>query len=392
MSQPVIVEAVRTPIGKRNGWLSGLKATEILRHAQEQVIARAGIDPAIVDEVIGGCVTQAGEQGSNVTRNAWLSAGNDRLPYTTACTTVDAQCGSSQQANHLVAGLIAAGGIDVGIACGVEAMSHVPLGSNVINGPGHYKTQPWPYDDPPNGQFGAAERIADRRGLTRADLDEWGLGSQQKAKTAWDEGRFEREVAPIEAPVVGEGGEPTGDTMTVSRDQGLRETTLEALGKLRPVVEGYKHTAGSSSQISDGAAAVLWMSEDRANALGLRPRARLLHQLVTGTDPYYLLDGPVDATAKMLDRSGMAMSDFDVFEINEAFAAVVLSWAQVHKPDLDRVNVNGGAIALGHPVGSTGARLITTALHELERRDGELALVTMCCGGSLGTASILQRV
>ena len=392
MSQPVIIEAVRTPIGKRNGWLSGLKATEILRHAQEQVIARAGIDPAIVDEVIGGCVTQAGEQGSNVTRNAWLSAGNDRLPYTAACTTVDAQCGSSQQANHLIAGLIAAGGIDVGIACGVEAMSHVPLGSNVINGPGHYKTQPWPYDDPPNGQFGAAERIADRRGLTRADLDEWGLGSQQKAKTAWEEGRFEREVAPVEAPVVGEGSEPTGETMTVSRDQGLRETTLEALGKLRPVVEGYKHTAGSSSQISDGAAAVLWMSEDKANALGLRPRARLLHQLVTGTDPYYLLDGPVDATAKMLDRSGMAMSDFDVFEINEAFAAVVLSWAQVHKPDLDRVNVNGGAIALGHPVGSTGARLITTALHELERRDRELAFVTMCCGGSLGTASILQRV
>src|SRR5207248_7954519 len=207
-----------------------------------------------------------------------------------------------------------------------------------------------PYDDPPNGQFGAAERIADRRGLTRADLDEWALGSQQKAKAAWDEGRFEREIAPVEAPVVGEGGEPTGETMTVSRDQGLRETTLEALGKLRPVVEGYKHTAGSSSQISDGAAAVLWMSEDKANALGLRPRARLLHQLVTGTDPYYLLDGPVDATAKMLDRSGMAMSDFDVFEINEAFAAVVLSWAQVHKPDLDRVNVNGGAIALGHPV------------------------------------------
>src|SRR5207249_6125599 len=267
-----IIEAVRTPIGKRNGWLSGLKATEILRHAQEQVIARAGIDPAIVDEVIGGCVTQAGEQGSNVTRNAWLSAGNDRLPYTAACTTVDAQCGSSQQANHLIAGLIAAGGIDVGIACGVEAMSHVPLGSNVINGPGHYKTQPWPYDDPPNGQFGAAERIADRRGLTRADLDEWGLGSQQKAKTAWEEGRFEREVAPVEAPVVGEGSEPTGETMTVSRDQGLRETTLEALGKLRPVVDGCKHTAGSSSQISDGAAAVLWMSEDKANALGLRPR------------------------------------------------------------------------------------------------------------------------
>ncbi len=391
MGTPVIVEAVRTPIGKRNGWLSGLKATDVLRHAQVEVIKQAGIDPAIVDEVIGGCVTQAGEQGSNVTRNAWLSAGNDVLPYTTACSSVDAQCGSAQQANHLVAGLIAAGGADVGIACGVEQMSHVPLGANVYNGPGSPRSEPWPYDDPPNGQFGAAQRIAENRGLTREDLDEWGLGSQQKAKVAWDEARFEREVAPIETPVIGEDGEPTAETQVISRDQGLRDTTKEGLAKLKPVVDGYIITAGNSSQISDGAAAVLWMDEDKAKALGLTPRARLLHQLVTGTDPYYLLDGPVDATYKMLDRSGMAMADFDVFEINEAFASVVLSWAQVHKPDLDRVNVNGGAIALGHPVGSTGSRLITTALHELERADKELAFVSMCCGGSLGTASILQR-
>jgi len=391
MGTPVIVEAVRTPIGKRNGWLSGLKATDVLRHAQVEVIKRAGIDPAIVDEVIGGCVTQAGEQGSNVTRNAWLSAGNDVLPYTTACTSVDAQCGSAQQANHLIAGLIAAGGADVGIACGVEQMSHVPLGANVYNGPGSPRSEPWPYDDPPNGQFGAAQRIAENRGLTREDLDEWGLGSQQKAKVAWGEARFEREVAPIETPVIGDDGEPTAETQVISRDQGLRDTTKEGLAKLKPVVDGYIITAGNSSQISDGAAAVLWMDEDKAKALGLKPRARLLHQLVTGTDPYYLLDGPVDATYKMLDRSGMAMADFDVFEINEAFASVVLSWAQVHKPDLDRVNVNGGAIALGHPVGSTGSRLITTALHELERADKEFAFVSMCCGGSLGTASILQR-
>jgi acetyl-CoA C-acetyltransferase len=392
MGTPVIVEAVRTPIGKRNGWLSGLKATDVLRHAQVEVIKRAGIDPAIVDEVVGGCVTQAGEQGSNVTRNAWLSAGNDVLPYTTACTSVDAQCGSAQQANHLVAGLIAAGGADVGIACGVEQMSHVPLGANVYNGPGSPRSEPWPYDDPPNGQFGAAQRIAENRGLSRDDLDEWGLGSQQKAKVAWDEARFEREVAPIESPVIGEDGEPTTETQVISRDQGLRDTTKEGLAKLKPVVDGYIITAGNSSQISDGAAAVLWMDEEKAKALGLKPRARLLHQLVTGTDPYYLLDGPVDATYKMLDRSGMAMADFDVFEVNEAFASVVLSWAQVHKPDLDRVNVNGGAIALGHPVGSTGSRLITTALHELERADKELAFVSMCCGGSLGTASILQRI
>jgi acetyl-CoA C-acetyltransferase len=346
----------------------------------------------MVEEVIGGCVTQAGEQGSNVTRNAWLSAGGDVLPYSTACTTVDAQCGSAQQANHLAAGLIAAGGADVTIGCGVEHMSHVHLGANVMNGPGRPRTDPWPWDDPPNGQFGAAERIADNRGITREDLDEWGFHSQRKAKVAWGEGRFEREVAPIETPVIGDDGEPTDEAQTISRDQGLRDTTMEGLAKLKPVVEGYKHTAGSSSQISDGAAAVLWMDEDKAKALGLKPRARLMHQLVTGTDPYYLLDGPVDATRKMLDRSGMAMADFDVFEINEAFASVVLSWAQVHKPDLERVNVNGGAIALGHPVGSTGSRLITTALHELERTDQELALITMCCGGSLGTASILQRI
>jgi acetyl-CoA C-acetyltransferase len=390
MGTPVIVEAVRTPIGKRNGWLAGLKAPEILRAAQLAVIDRAGIEPALVDEVIGGCVTQAGEQGSNVTRNAWL--GSERLGFTTACTTVDAQCGSAQQANHIASALIAAGGADITIGCGVEAMSRVPLGANVINGPGHYKSDDYPYDDAPNGQFGAAERIADKRGITREDLDEWGFHSQRKAKVAWDEARFEREIAAVEAPVIGDDGQPTGETQSVSRDQGLRETTMEGLAKLKPVYEGARHTAGTSSQISDGAAAVLWMDEDRAKALGLRPRARLLHQLVTGTDPYYLLDGPVDATYKMLERSGMAMSDFDVFEINEAFASVVLSWAQVHKPDLDRVNVNGGAIALGHPVGSTGSRLITTALHELERTDGELAFVTMCCGGSLGTASILQRI
>jgi len=390
MGTPVIVEAVRTPIGKRNGWLSGMKAPEILRAAQLGVLDRAGIDPGLVDEVIGGCVTQAGEQGSNVTRNAWL--GSDRLGFTTACTTVDAQCGSAQQANHIAAALIAAGGADVTIGCGVEAMSRVPLGANVINGPGHYKSDDYPYEDPPNGQFGAAERIADKRGITREDLDEWGFHSQRKANVAWDEARFEREISAVEAPVIGDDGQPTGETQSVSRDQGLRETTMEGLAKLKPVYEGARHTAGTSSQISDGAAAVLWMDEERAKALGLRPRARLLHQLVTGTDPYYLLDGPVDATHKMLDRSGMAMSDFDVFEINEAFASVVLSWAQVHKPDLDRVNVNGGAIALGHPVGSTGSRLITTALHELERTDGELAFVTMCCGGSLGTASILQRI
>ncbi|MBM3661225.1 MAG: acetyl-CoA C-acyltransferase, partial [Actinobacteria bacterium] len=323
MGTPVIVEAVRTPIGKRNGWLAGLKSPEVLRSALTALVDRAGIDPADVDEAIGGCVTQAGEQGSNVTRNAWL--GSARLGFTTACTTVDSQCGSAQQANHMAAGLIANGGADIVIACGVEAMSRVQLGAAVINGPGHYKSDDYPYDDPPNGQFGAAERIVEKRGLTRADLDEWGFHSQRKAKQAWDEGRFEREVAPVEAPVIGDDGQPSGQTQTVARDQGLRDTTMESLAKLKPVVEGYSHTAGTSSQISDGAAAVLWMDEDKARALGLRPRARLVDQVVVGTDPYFLLDGPVDATAKILARTGMSMSDFDLFEINEAFASVVLS-------------------------------------------------------------------
>ena len=386
MGTPVIVEAVRTPIGKRNGWLSELKATEVLRHALVQVIERAGIDAGSVEEVVGGCVTQAGEQGSNVTRNAWLSAGNDVLPYTTACSTVDAQCGSAQQANHLVAGLIAAGGMEAGIACGVEQMSHVPLGSNVMNGPGHYKTEPWPYDDPPNGQFGAAQRIAEMRGLSRQDLDEWGLGSQQKARVAWDEGRFEREIAPIEAP------QADGSTMTVTRDQGLRDTSIDALSQLKPVVDGYMITAGNSSQISDGAAAVLWMDEEKAKALGLKPRARLVQQLVTGSDPYYLLDGPVLATQKMLDRSRMSMADFDLFEVNEAFASVVLSWAQVHKPDMDRVNVNGGAIALGHPIGASGARVLTTLIHALRARRLRYGVASLCIGGGMGIAMAVEAL
>ncbi len=386
MSQPVLVEAVRTPIGKRAGALSGLHPTAVLGHVQEQVLARAGVDPAAVEQVIGGCVTQAGEQAFNLARNAWLHQG---LPYQVAGTTVDTQCGSSQQANHLVAGLVAAGGVDVGIACGVEMMSRVGLGANVLNGPGKSRTDDFPYDMP--DQFGAAERIAEKRGITREDLDEWGAASQQKAAAAWAAGHFEREIAPIDAPVMDENG-PTGETQTVTRDQGLRETTKEKLAGLRPVRPDGNHTAGTSSQISDGAAAVLWMSEEKARELGVKPRARIVAQCVVGSDPYYHLDGPVDATQRLLDKSGMQMADFDLFEVNEAFASVVLSWARVHKPDLAKVNVNGGAIALGHPVGATGSRLITTALHELERRDASTALVAMCCGGAVATGTILERI
>ncbi|BBZ24664.1 steroid 3-ketoacyl-CoA thiolase [Mycolicibacter hiberniae] len=383
MGNPVIVEATRSPIGKRNGWLSGLHATELLGAVQKALITKAGIDAGSVEQVIGGCVTQFGEQGNNVTRQSWLVAG---LPEHVGATSIDCQCGSAQQANHLIAGLIAAGAIDIGIACGIEAMSRVPLGANG----GGARAASWDIDLP--NQFEAAERIAKRRGITRADVDALGLRSQQLAKQAWAEGRFDREISPIEAPVIDENKQPTAELNIVSRDQGLRDTTAEGLAALNPVMEGGIHTAGTSSQISDGAAAVLWMDEDKAKALGLKPRARIISQANVGSETYYHLDGPVQSTAKVLEKAGMKIGDIDLVEINEAFASVVLSWAAVHKPDMDRVNVNGGAIALGHPVGSTGARLITTALHELERTDKSTALITMCAGGALSTGTIIERI
>ncbi|MFI6042489.1 steroid 3-ketoacyl-CoA thiolase [Nocardia sp. NPDC051321] len=389
MGKPVLIEAVRTPIGKRGGWLSALKAVELLRHVQLAVIARAGLDPAMVDQIIGGCVTQIGEQSLNVTRNAWLNSGAD---YHVAATTVDVSCGSAQQANHLVAGLIAADAIDIGIACGVESMSRVPVGANLTRGPGHYKTRAYVWDDPPDAQFGGAERVARRHGITRAEADDYGQRSQRRAAAAVAAGRFGAEIAAIEMPELDEHGEPTGQSRTIDRDQGIRNTNAEGLAALTPVQEGGIHTAGNSSQVSDGAAALLWMSERKAAELGLRPRARLRHQLVVGADPYYLLDGPITATERILRRAGMALGDLDRYEVNEAFAAVVLAWARTFTADFDRLNVNGGAIALGHPMGASGARLLVTALHELERTDTELALITMCCGGSQGTASILERI
>jgi acetyl-CoA C-acetyltransferase len=384
---PVIVEAIRTPIGKRSGWLAGLHPAELLGTAFRGLVERAGIDAAGVDQVIGGCVTQAGAQSNNVTRTAWLHAG---LPYQTGCLTVDAQCGSAQHATHLVAGQIAAGAIDIGIGCGVESMSRVALRANIGVDAGLPRPGSWTIDLP--NQYLAAERIAGLRGLTRQDTDEFGLRSQRRAREAWDQGRFDREVLPVDAPVLDADGQPTGETRTVRRDQGLRETSSTALAALKPMLDNGVHTAGTSSQISDGAAAVLVMDADRARALGLRPRARIVAQCLVGAEPYYHLDGPVTATGRVLDRAGMKIADIDLFEVNEAFASVVLSWLAVHQPDPDLVNVNGGAIALGHPVGSTGARLITTALHELERRDAGTALITMCTGGAMSTATILERL
>jgi acetyl-CoA C-acetyltransferase len=372
VGEPVIVAAARTPIGKRGGVLSGVHAAELLGAALRGLIHRSGIDPAAVEQVIGGCVTQAGEQSNNITRTAWLHAG---LPHRTGCTTVDSQCGSAQQSTHLVAGLIAAGAIDVGIACGVEAMSRVPLRANMGSDVGSPRPESWAIDLP--NQFVAAERIATHRGLRRVEVDRFGERSQARAKHAWAHGRFDAEIVPVAG---------------VRRDQGPRETTMDGLAALAPVVPDGVHTAGTSSQISDGASAVLLADARRAAALGLRPRARIVAQCLVGAEPYLHLDGPVQATERLLERTGMKIGDLDLFEVNEAFASVVLSWIQVHQPDQDRVNVNGGAIALGHPVGSTGTRLITTALHELERRDASTALITMCAGGALATGTVLERI
>jgi acetyl-CoA C-acetyltransferase len=394
MGTPVIVEATRTAVGKRNGTFADVHAAQLLGHAQRAVVERAGVDPGSIGQVVGGCVTQAGEQSSNVSRTAWLASG---LPYEVAATTIDCQCGSSQQANHMVANLITAGAVDSGIACGVEHMSKVWLGANVprVGEPGQEvllngSSRPVPFDLDMPDQFGAAERIAQRRGITRADVDYLGLISQQKAARATTEGRFEREIVPVEVTLA------DGTTVVAARDEGLRDTSADKLAGLKAVLPDGIHTAGNSSQISDGAAAVLWMDEQRARAEGLRPRARLVAQCLVGSEPYYHLDGPVNATAKLLADTGMTLNDIDIVEINEAFASVVLSWARVNDVSdedlMEKVNVNGGAIALGHPVGSTGSRLITTALHELERRDAEFALVTMCCGGALATGSIIQRL
>jgi acetyl-CoA C-acetyltransferase len=352
------------------------------------VIDRAGVDPGTVEQIIGGCVTQAGEQSNNIARNAWLTRGHH---YEIGGTTVDTQCGSGQQANNLIAALTKAGSIDVGIACGVEVMSHVGLGANVLNGPGFFQPEDWPWDSTPD-QFTSAERIAKKRGITRADTDAFALHSQEKAIRARDAGHFAREILPVDAPTFDAEGKPTGATRCIDQDEGIRASTAEGLANLKPVIEGGIHTAGSSSQISDGAAAILWMTADKAKALGLRPRARIVQDVVVGSDPYYLLDGPVDATKRILAKTGMSLGDIDLFEVNEAFAAVVLSWLRVFEADADKLNVNGGAIALGHPVGATGCRLIVTALHELERRDKTTAYISMCCGSSIGTGTIIERL
>ncbi|MFJ8583737.1 steroid 3-ketoacyl-CoA thiolase [Streptomyces sp. NPDC093595] len=387
-AEPVIVEAVRTPIGRRSGALANLHPAYLLGETYRELLGRTALHADCVEQIVSGTVTHAGEQSMNPARTAWLAMG---LPYETAATTVDCQCGSSQQAAHMVANMIACGVIDVGISCGVEAMSRVPLGSGSKHGPGKPFPDEWNVDLP--NQFEAAERIARKRGLTRERVDALGLLSQRRAATAWAEERFKRETFAVQVPTTEEEQhEGQGMWRLVDRDEGLRDTSAEALAGLKPVMPTAVHTAGNSSQISDGAAALMWASRRMARALKLKPRARIVTQALVGSDPHFHLDGPIDATRAVLGKAGMSLRDIDLVEINEAFASVVLSWAQVFDQDLEKVNVNGGAIALGHPVGATGARLLTTALHELERRDEEFALVTMCAGGGLATGTIIQRL
>ncbi len=387
MGTPVIVEAVRTPIGKRKGWLAGLHPGVLLGAAQVEVLKRAGVDPDLVDQVIGGCVSQAGEQSNNMVRRAWLHAG---LPIHTGSTVIDAQCSSAQQATHLINAMIASDRIKVGIACGIESMSRIPLGANVPKGAGDPRPADWNIDLP--NQFEGADRIVKNRGFSRNEVDEFGLWSQVKARQARDAGHFKSQIFAVEAPMLDDEGKPTGEVRTVTEDQGIRDTSLEKLAGLSPVLEGGTHTAGTSSQISDGASALLLMDSAVAASLGLKARARIVTSNLVGSDPYYHLDGPVQATEKALKDTGMTIGDIDIAEVNEAFAGVVMSWAKVHQVPEEKINVNGGAIALGHPVGSTGTRLLTAALHELERRDASTALVSMCAGGAQATATIIERI
>jgi acetyl-CoA C-acetyltransferase len=390
MRDVFIVEAVRSPLGKRGGSLSTLHPADLLGGVMQAAVARSGIDASEVGQIVAGCVSQVGEQSFNVARTAWLSAG---LPLEVASTTIDSQCGSSQQATTLAAGLVGSGLEDVVLSCGVESMSRIPLGANFADKK-LGRPVPKSYLDRYafKSQFQGAEMIAKEYGITRADTDAFGLRSQRNAARAWDEKRFDREVVPFDAPLLDADGKPSGETVHVTRDEGLRETSLEKLGALKAVMEDGLHTAGTSSQVTDGAAAVLLASEDAVKRHGLRPRARIVYTTLVGVDPVTMLKGPIPATRKVLAKTGVAIDAIDVYEVNEAFASVVLAWQKECGPVLERVNPNGGAIALGHPTGATGDRLLTTALHELERTGGRYGLVSMCCGGGLGTGTLIERL
>ncbi|MGQ0630996.1 MAG: acetyl-CoA C-acyltransferase [Sporichthyaceae bacterium] len=393
MRDVVIVEAGRSAVGKKKGSLAYVHPADVLGRVQMTVLARAGVDPREVGQVIGGCINKVGAQSMSIIRTAWLSHGG---PAEVAATTVDSQCGSSQQALALGGSLIASGAEEVVLACGVENMSRIPIGADAVAGTkagygkpisrsyfAHYEFL---------SQFEGAERIATKYAITRADTDALGLLSQQRAARAITEGRFDAQIIPLTVDAFDEFGERTGEKLEVIRDEIPRDTSMAALAALKPVArEDGIHTAGTSSQIADGASAVLLMSAERADQLGLRPLARIAQTTLVGCDPVLMLEGPIPATERMLTREGIGIGDVDAFEINEAFAAIVLAWAKATGADLARTNPNGGAIALGHPLGATGTILITKAVHELHRAGGRYALISMCCGGGLGTGTLLER-
>ncbi len=397
MAEAVIVDAIRTPMGKRNGKLSGFHPADLAGEVLKALSDRNDLDPALVEDVIMGCVMQVGAQAGNIGRNAVLASG---WPESVPATTVDRQCGSSQQSAHFAAQGVMAGAYDVVVAAGVEVMSMVPMGSSFMTpntgmpfGPGMGLRYADRGGLVPQGT--SAEMIAEKWNLSREDLDAYGARSQQFAATAREEGRFEREILPVRAmPIDKETGKLIETDELFSQDEGIRpDTTVETLANLKPAfrADGVV-TAGNSSQITDGASAVLIMSEDKANELGMTPRARFHSFSLAGVDPIFMLTGPIPATHKVLERSGLSMDEIDLVEINEAFASVVLAWEKELHPDMDKVNVNGGAIALGHPLGCSGARLMTTLLHELERTGGRYGLQTMCEGGGLANATIIERL
>ena len=397
MAEAVIVDAIRTPMGKRNGKLSGFHPADLAGEVLKALSDRNDLDPALVEDVIMGCVMQVGAQAGNIGRNAVLASG---WPESVPATTVDRQCGSSQQSAHFAAQGVMAGAYDVVVAAGVEVMSMVPMGSSFMTpntgmpfGPGMGLRYADRGGLVPQGT--SAEMIAEKWNLSREDLDAYGARSQQFAATAREEGRFEREILPVRAmPIDKETGKLIETDELFAQDEGIRpDTTVETLANLKPAfkADGVV-TAGNSSQITDGASAVLIMSEDKANELGMTPRARFHSFSLAGVDPIFMLTGPIPATHKVLERSGLSMDEIDLVEINEAFASVVLAWEKELHPDMDKVNVNGGAIALGHPLGCSGARLMTTLLHELERTGGRYGLQTMCEGGGLANATIIERL
>ena len=388
MFNAVIVDAIRTPLGRRNGKLKDWHPVDLMAETMNALVERTGIDPGIIDDVVMGCVMQTGEQSTNIGRNAVLAAG---WPESVPGTTIDRQCGSSQQAAHFAAQGVMAGAYDVVVAAGVEVMTRVPMGASMADG-----KYGWPFGPMVSARYQSqgglvpqgvsAEMIADKWGISREDMDRFGVQSQTRAARAIAEGRFEREILPVK--------DSEGNMMT--KDEGLRETTMESLAKLktafRPEDEGGRVTAGNSSQITDGAAALLIMSEEKCRALGLTPRARFVNFSLAGDDPRYMLTAPIPATRKVLERAKMTMADIDIVEINEAFASVVLAWEKEFHPNMDIVNPNGGAIALGHPLGCSGARLMTTLLNELERTGGRYGLQTMCEGGGMANATIIERL